>query len=89
MIYIIFALLAFMGLQDYMNRKERNKLIEAFMAKSLQELRQPTPKIEKDKIVLEDIPLENADPETFDKAIKATLGREPIVEKLKRRLHGR
>ena len=85
MIYIIFTLIAYIAYQDYLNRKERRRLTDAFMAKDLQELNRVEPKLET-KLVqpkLEDIPLDQATPEQFDMGIKKELGREPVGEKLK------
>ena len=39
MIYIIYLLIVLLGVQDFMNRKERRKLVEAIMAKDLPEFR--------------------------------------------------
>lgn len=95
MIYIIFTLIAYIAYQDYMNRKERRRLTDAFMAKNLEELNKvevkPETKLVQPK--LEDIPVSEASPEEFDKAIKKELGREPASEKLKefikRKVHGK
>ena len=84
MIYIIFVLIAYIAYQDFMNRKERRRLTDAFMAKNLEELNRVEPK--PTKLVqpkLEDIPITEASPEDFDKAIKKELGREPVGEKIK------
>jgi len=84
MIYIIFTLIAYIAYQDYMNRKERRRLSDAFMAKDLTELnnvpeKQGKPYVEK----LEAIPLSEATPEEFDKAILKEVGRELAGEKIK------
>ena len=85
MIYIIFTLIAYIAYQDYMNRKERRRLTDAFMAKDLEELNRvevkPETKLVQPK--LEDVPITEASPEEFDKAIKKELGREPVGGKLK------
>lgn len=84
MIYIIFTLIAYIAYQDYMNRKERRRLNDAFMAKDLTELNHVPEKASKQYVEkLEDIPLSEATPEEFDKAILKDLGREPAGEKLK------
>ena len=85
MIYIIFTLILYIAYQDYMNRKERRRLTDAFMAKNLEELNRGEVKSET-KLVqpkLEDIPITEASPEDFDKAIKKELGQEPVGEKIK------
>ena len=85
MIYIIFTLILYIAYQDYMNRKERRRLTDAFMAKNLEELNRGEVKSET-KLVqpkLEDIPITEASPEEFDKAIKKEVGREPASEKIK------
>ena len=85
MIYIIFVLIAYIAYQDFMNRRERRRLTDAFMAKNLEELNrvEPKPKAKLAQPKLEDIPITEASPEDFDKAIKKELGREPVGEKLK------
>ena len=86
MIYIIFALLGLMVYQDYMNRKERDRLIEAFMAKNLREFKHKPSKEPTQPAAPEDMLVEDVDDEAFDKAIKVELGKEPIIEKMKRKV---
>ena len=87
--YIALALLGFVFYQDFMNRKERKRLIDAFLAKSLRELREPEQvKPSTSRASIPDIPLDAASPEEFDKAIKKTLEKETIMEKAAGRLKG-
>lgn len=68
------CLLAFIFIQDFFNRKERQKLIEALIARNLKELgdlettRQYKPT--KTKIVDPAIPVSDLDEKAFDKYIK-------------------
>jgi len=79
--YIALALLAYICYQDFMNRKERKRLVDAFLAKNLRELKEPErkPVGTVDKPV--DIPLMEATQDEFDKAIRKEVGKETIVEK--------
>ena len=88
--YICLALLVFIGFQDYQNRKERKRLIDAFLAKNLKELKEPERRAEPtmETMPLPDIPLDEADDELFDKSIKKELGRETVVEKAVDKLKG-
>jgi len=89
MIYIIFALIALLALQDFMNRKERRKLIEAIMAKDLPEFKKkPDKPVKPQPVPMPDTPVEHASDAQFDRAIRADLGRETIADKVKRRLSG-
>lgn len=89
MIYIIYLLIVLLGVQDFMNRKERRKLVEAIMAKDLPEFKKPVEKRQKVKEVpMPDTPVEHATDEQFDRAIRADLGKETIADKVKRRLSG-
>lgn len=93
--YIVIVLIVYIALQDFLNRKERNRLVNAFLAKNLTELNnvetkpsKPTPDAPP-----EFVPISDMDNEDFDKAIKKQLGRESrtdkIKEGLKKVIHGR
>ena len=92
-------LLAFIALQEHLNRSERKKLIEFILAKGLMEFKQGEA-MEKDsddkdsppeKPDLE--PIDQVSDDMFDKAIRKELGRETVVEKtfdaLKSRVRGK
>lgn len=90
--YICLALLAFIGIQDYLNRKERKRLMEAFFAKNLAELKEAERPV-KPLADIEDkppdsIPLDEATPEQFDTAIRKEVGEETFVEKVVDNLKG-
>jgi len=82
----IVALITLIAFQDFQNRKERKKLVEAIMAKDLQDLKEGE-KIEKQAPMKSDsplpdfIPMDTANEEQFDKAIRKELGRETLKEK--------
>ena len=85
---IIVVLLSFMFIQEHQNRKERKRLIEAFLAKNLNDLKQgeliEKVKPNKEKAVEPEWePVENASREDFMKAIKKELGREGTAEKIR------
>ena len=88
---VVIALLLFMLLQDYLNRKERKRLVDAVMAKSFKELKQEEyrekvePKLDIE-VPPEFQPIEQASDEEFANAIKKELGRESKLEKAKERL---
>ena len=89
MIYIIFALIVLVAFQDFMNRKERRKLVEAIMAKDLKEFKdKPQKPLKAKEMPMPDTPVELASEKQFDRAIRADLGRETIADKVKRRLSG-
>ena len=85
--YIALVLLGYIAYQDYYNRKERQRLIDAFLAKNLTELKEVKPVAEAKNPGMPpigDIPLDQATPEEFDKAIRATVDRDTkktIVDK--------
>ena len=76
---VIIALLVFIAVQEYSNRQERKKLIDAYLAKNLPELKQ-SEAIEKTKIEpIPDlppdfVPVEESSDEEFTKAIHQELG---------------
>lgn len=81
---IILALLLLLVYQDMSNRVERKRLVDAFLAKNLKELKEPVVKFKPSELVEKDdfdIPLEEATDEQFDKAIRKTVGKETFVEK--------
>ena len=71
---IIIVLLAFIALQEFFNRKERKGLIEAIMAKSLQDLGELEivrgVKQKKDKPLDDIVPVNELSDEKFDEFIK-------------------
>ncbi|MDD5220006.1 MAG: hypothetical protein PHV11_05550 [Candidatus Bipolaricaulis sp.] len=85
---IIAFLLVFIAVQEYFNRQERKKLIDAYLAKNLTELKQAE-RIEKEKpggiteVPPDFIPFEEATDEQFDLAIKRELGEETEADKFK------
>jgi len=92
---VIIFLLVFIVIQEWQNRLERKKLIDAYLAKNLTELKQAEA-IDKAKPaesipdVPEDIiPVDEATDEEFTKAVKKQLGRESLVEKAKARLRNK
>ena len=90
MIYIIFALIALLAFQDFMNRKDRQKLIEAIMAKDLPEFKKkPDKPVKSQPVPMPDTPVEHASDAEFDRAIRADLGRETVQDKAKRFLKGK
>lgn len=95
-IVVIVALLVFILAQEWQNRIERKKLIDAYLAKNLTELKQAE-KIEKELPVKPEvdlppawIPVEEASDEEFDKAMRFELGKESLLDKAKAKLrkHG-
>lgn len=70
---IAFALLGFILIQEFFNRKERQKLIEAFLAKNLKEVqdleyeRKIKPEAKKEEEFISEA---EADESVFDKMIK-------------------
>jgi len=81
---IVLALLLLLVYQDISNRLERKRLVDAFLAKNLKELKEPVVKFKPSELVEKDdfdIPLDDATEEEFDKAIRKTVGKETIVEK--------
>ena len=86
---IIFFLLTFIGIQEYFNRQERQKLMDRIMARSLGELSQHelVSKAEPETEIPPDYePVEAITDEEFDQAIKQQLGRESVIDKAKRKL---
>jgi cbb3-type cytochrome oxidase subunit 3 len=86
---IIAFLLVFIAVQEYLNRQERKKLIDAYLAKNLTELKQAE-QIEKEKpkesiaeVPPDFIPFDEATDEQFNLAIRKELGQETIVDKAK------
>ena len=91
-VIIIIFLLAFIVVQEWQNRVERKKLVDAYLAKNLTELKQAEA-IEKAKIPepipdlpSDFVPVDETSDEEFDKAIKKQLGRESLIEKTKAKL---
>lgn len=88
----IALLLAFIAVQEYLNRKERKGLMDRIMAKDLTDLK-VAEKIEKEKPLKapELVPPDFIEPSQvgdaeFDLAIKKELGRESLIEKAKEKL---
>lgn len=85
MIYIIFALIVMLGVQDYMNRRDRLKLIEAILAKDLREFKDKPVKVkENEEVVAPDVPVDVAEEEDFDRAIRQEVGRPTLADRAKR-----
>ncbi len=87
----IVSLILLLAWQEYSNRKERKSLVEAIMAKDLRELKEGE-KMGRQKPSVETlpdlIPIDEASDRDFDMAIKKSLGREPLVEKIKDKIKG-
>jgi len=87
---VVWFLLAYITVSEFFNRKERKRLMEMIMAKSLPEFKEAE-KEEKSKPSVpeelpEMIPMDQATDQQFDKMIKRELGRETIATKIKDKL---
>lgn len=84
----VVLLVALLAWQDLHNRRERQKLIEAVMAKSLPELKASEAKQgrQAEQVLPEFTPIETASEAAFDLAIKKQLGRLNPLEKAKDKL---
>ena len=80
--------LAFVLKRDSDDRKERQKLLDRIMAKSLEEVKDvaTSEAPEAPEKPPEFIPFEEADPETFERSIRKQLGRETIKDRLREKL---
>jgi len=83
--WILLGLIVYIAVQDILNRRERNRLMEAFLAKNLEELREPVKKGKEIEAMIEKqpdhIPLDLATADEFDKAIRKTVGKETKKDK--------
>ena len=77
--------LAVLVFQDRENKKERMKLVDRIMAKSLGEVKQIEEPFEpvEPEVEEEFIPIEDASDEEFSRAIRKQLGRETMKDKVK------
>lgn len=86
---IILSLLGYIVFKELITERERKKLLEMIMSKSLVEFKSverseknpPEPATHTDLTLLD-----SASDEQFMMAIKKDLGREPIIEKLKEKI---
>jgi len=86
---VIIFLLIFIVIQEYFNKQERKKLIDAYLAKNITELKQAEA-IEKSKpipppaeVSPDFIPMDEVTDEQFDVAIRKELGEETVADKFK------
>lgn len=77
---IIIALLVFIGVQEYLNRKERKGLLEMIMAKNLEDLSNLESRREINKRPVKEqdevIPVSELDDDKFDKYIEEVNNQE-------------
>lgn len=81
--------LLFVLYQDRENKKERQKLLDRIMAKSLDDLKEQeriTESPETPEVPPDFVPLSEADNDTFERSIKKQLGRQTPGEKIREKL---